>query len=457
MMNIDQLKQKLAEIDAPAMRNFILDLYLHYPELSDKIEALVLSDDPAALAKALGKRVQSLSRGSKFIDRRASLDFSRELEGLLADIASGLLASSPKHAFDLIDKFLKTADSVINRVDDSNGSVGQVYRDTVILWLTAAKAWQGANIDWLERVYELEQQNDYGVLDPLLPNANLLLSQDQLTQLAWRYESELRKASKSPEERGDFNYDALRSGVALQSIAQALRDPDLYERALLIRSPKPNHLQMKDICENYLRHQLPEAAMRYLDQPWESRFEPYRLELLDEVYVQMGDRQKLKQIRYQLFQNQQGYFSFKTYLEVLDGQEGEQAREEAIKQAELGENLMQNADLLLNLNQPERAQTLILSKHEELPASFHHSLLELALAFEKANCDLAATACYRALLIDILAQARSKAYRYGAQYYKKLEALAGKIKAFKPLSDHPAFVQELRSTHGLKRSFWVQV
>lgn len=98
------------------------------------------------------------------------------------------MANSPKHAFELVDKFLATAEPVLNRVDDSGGDVGEVYRQAVLLWLTAARGWQDASVDWPERVYQLYQQNDYGVLDPLLPNAHLLLSQDQLKQLAWRYE-----------------------------------------------------------------------------------------------------------------------------------------------------------------------------------------------------------------------------------------------------------------------------
>ena len=71
-MTIDDLKQKLADIDAATLQDFILDLYLHYPELNDKIEALLLYSDPAALANALGKRIQSLRRGRKFIDYRAA-------------------------------------------------------------------------------------------------------------------------------------------------------------------------------------------------------------------------------------------------------------------------------------------------------------------------------------------------------------------------------------------------
>ena len=53
-MDIDPLKQKLTEIDTATLRDFILDLYLHHPELSDKIEALLLYNDPAALAAGAG-------------------------------------------------------------------------------------------------------------------------------------------------------------------------------------------------------------------------------------------------------------------------------------------------------------------------------------------------------------------------------------------------------------------
>jgi len=262
------------------LRDFIFGLYLQYPELRDKIEALTLVNDPVALTRVLRKRITSLKRGRRFIDYRASFDFARELEAILADIESGLLECSPEHAFELVDRFLATAESVLNRVDDSGGAVGEVYRQAVLVWLTAAKAWRDANINWLERIDQLYQQNDYGVLDPLLPNAHLLLTADQLKQLA---------------------------------------------------------------------------------------------------------------------------------------------------------------------------------RHQQLAECFYDGLLRLAKAFEKADCNLAATACYRALLLDILAQARSKAYGHGVRYYKKLEASAKQIKVFKPLPTHDAFVQQLQSDHGRKKSFWARL
>ncbi len=456
-MNIDTLKEKLADIDADTLRDFIFNLYLQYPELSDKIEALTLANDPVALTKVLRKRIVSLKRGRRFIDYRASFDFARELEAILADIESGLLVRSPEHAFDLVDRFLATAESVLNRVDDSGGAVGEVYRQAVLLWLAAAAGWRDANIDWLERIDQLYQQNDYGVLDPLLPNAHLLLAPDQLKQLAWRYENALRNALKSPEQEDKVNFVALHSGVALGQIADALHDPALYERSVLIPSPQPNPLQMKSICEKYLQYEQPESAMRYLNQAWESRFEHDRLELLDKVCVQMGDRKQLKEIRSRLFQSEQSYASFTRYLEALDEDEKEQACRSAIKQAEKGGDILRSTDLLLNLGRPENAQSLVLARHQELAACFYDGLLRLAKAFEKADCDLAATACYRSLLLDILAQARSKAYGHGARYFRKLEALAKRIKVFKPLPTHRAYVEQLRSAHGRKKSFWARL
>jgi Family of unknown function (DUF6880) len=456
-MKVDTLKKKLTDIGADTLRDFILDLYIRYPEMSDKIEALTLADDPVALASMLRKRIASLKRGRRFIDYRASFDFARELEEFLNDIESGLLEHSPEHAFDLVNRFLATAESVLNRVDDSGGAVGEVYRQAVLLWLTAAKGWREDNVDWLERIYQLYQQNDYGVLDPLLPNAHLLLTPDQLKQLAWRYENALRKALKSPEQEDKINLVALHSGVALGQIAEALRDPALYERSVLIHSPQPNNLQMKSICEKYLQYEQPESAMPYLNQAWESRFEHDRLELLDKVCVQMGDRKQLKVIRSRLFQSEQSYASFTRYLEALDEDEKEKACSSAIKQAEQGGDILRSADLLLNLGQTERAQVLVLARHQELAECFYDGLLRLAKTFEKADCNLAATACYRALLLDILAQARSKAYGHGARYFKKLEALAKRINVFKPLPTHHAYLEQLHSAHGRKKSFWVRL
>jgi len=344
-MNIDEVKQKLETLNQPQLQDFVLDLYLQYPELKVKIETLVLLNNPEDLAKSINKRIQSIKRGRKFIDYRNSWQFSRDLQSIVDDTESGLLDVSPKQAFLSAEKFLATAESVLNRVDDSSGTIGEVYRDAVLLWLTAASIWRDSKINWMERVYQLYQQNDYGVLDPLLPNSHLLLDQDQLHQLAWRYESELRQAKKTHIESGKLNFAELHAGVALSAMAKAMKDPALYEKSVLISSPEPNGIQKKDIASVYLEFNQPDKALRWLNDEWEARFEFDRLQMLDETYEKLNDKDQQKQIRYQLYQSQPSYELFKRYQMLLNEEEKLIARTEAVKQAENGGNLAQSANL----------------------------------------------------------------------------------------------------------------
>jgi len=456
-MELEELQRRLSDLDKEVLQDFVLDLYLHVSELADRIETLVLYNEPAALRKAIAKRIQAVKRGRRFIDYRASFSFARDLEMIIADIEGGLLASSPNDAFALADQFLATADAVLNRVDDSGGVVADVYRAAVLLWLTAAEHWRDSGIDWVERVHQLYQDNDYGVLDPLLPNSHILLNRDQLTQLAWRYESATRQAMKAQAADGEFNWPATKSAVALGMVAEALKDPVLYERSVLIRSPEPNDLQKQDIVAMYLRFNCNDEALHWLSSPWQARFETDRLRLLDQAYSQSGDRQHLSQVRQQIYQREQNYASFARYLETLHDDEKNAARLEAIRRAEQGVDVVVSADLLLQLGETDRAQALVLSRHQQLADGFYESLARLAKDLEQADCLLAATACYRALLLDILKRARSKAYTHAARYYRKLDAMANGIKGYAPLEGHQAFLAQLEKDHGRKRSFWARV
>ncbi len=456
-MKTEELQQKLSELDPATLKDFILDLYIKYPELSNSIETLVLFNDPSALKKAIAKRIQSVKRGSKFIDYYASREFSQNLESIVDDIENGLLTVAPKDAFELIDKFLATADSVMNRVDDSSGEIGGVYSDTVPLWLKAAKLWGDTKVDWLERVYQLYQNNDYGVLDSLLPNSDMLLSEEQLKQLAWRYEGEIRQAQKKHVEKGRINMESLSGRVALGSIAEALKDPVLYERSVLIDSPQPNELQKKSIIAVYIEFNQLDKALHWLNTDWGNRFESDRLLLLEQVYELNGDTEQLRYTRQQIYKLDSSYTHFLRYIETLDEDEKREVKQQAINQAEQGGNITISADLLLQLGETKRAQQMLISRYQELTDCYYQHLIKLVKQFEKSDCLLATTACYRVLLEDILNRGNSKAYTHAARYFKKLQLIADEINNFEPLIEHSGFIDQLKNDHGRKFSFWKRV
>lgn len=461
-MNIDEIKQKLAEIDSAIVKDFVLKLYQQYPDLTAAIDTLVLSNDPNALAKALLKRIQKISRSTKFIDWRMNYDFACDLERLLDDIETGLLAQSPKHAFDLVSKFLNISNKVYERCDDSSGDLGGVYQQAVLLWLKTANAYKqttaaGAKINWLEKVYELYLDNDYAVYDGLLPNSHLLLNHDELTQLAWRYESELKKAVNTDADNEKFSYHSITKLVALQSVAAALKDPNLYERAQLITSPTPNNLQKKSIVEMYLRFNQCDDALRWLSTPWDQRFESDRLRLLDQAYEQNNDGQALKDTRFEIYQRSQSYHDFMHYQSLLTDNEKKSAQQQAITLAQQGAQLLLNVDMLLRLNEANFAQQLLLLHPNDVANGFYDDLLALAKQFEEKQCGLAQTVCYRSLLLSILAEGRTKAYNHAAKYYKKLTLIAENIEDYSPLEHHLTFIQQLEQMHGKKHSFWRRV
>ncbi len=456
-MKIDDIKQKLSNLDADIVKDFVLDLYSRTPELHEQIETLILRNDPPELAKAITKRIQSIKRGRKFIDYYASYSFARDLETITHDIETGLLDSSPKLAFELVDKFLATAEKVLERCDDSNGDISGAYREGTLLWLTAASCWTDSKENWLERVYQLYQQNDYGVLDLLLPNSHLLLSSEQLKQLAWRYESELKAVLKTPIEDGRFNLLTLTPSVALHSIAEALKDPALYERATLITAPNPNDLQKQSIVKMYLQFEKVDRALEWLDAPWDSRHGSDRLRLLDKAYRLKGDHKSQKLVRYQLYQMYHQYNDFKDYLDILDENEKKQAQEEAINFAEKATDFARDVVMLLALNEAERAQKVVLNNSVEAANCYYSYLLDFAKQFEKTDFPLAAISCYRHLLLDILARAKSKSYGHAVKYYKKLIQLNLVTPDYGSLDTHDSFLRRLKIEHARKRSFWTKL
>jgi hypothetical protein len=84
-------------------------------------------------------------------------------------IAERLGKARPDLALDLMWRFMTLAEPVINRVDDSNGSVGDVFRTACEdLGALAARTRPDAQA-LAERVFAAVTNNDYGEFDQLVP------------------------------------------------------------------------------------------------------------------------------------------------------------------------------------------------------------------------------------------------------------------------------------------------
>jgi hypothetical protein len=448
-MESDELRARLSRADPGALAGFLARLADEDEALRERIETLAAREAPSEYAAALERRLKRLRGGRAFIAYAESAAFARELDAWLDDVEAGLLASDPQSAWKLVDRFIRGDARIIERADDSDGAIGDVFRRACALWHRTAAALP-ADAAWVDRVHELHAGNGYGTRDAILDEAGTLLSPLELRRLAAIYEQEARAELKS-EDR----FPALTAATAMGQVARALGDAALYERSVRLYSARPNSLQAENIAAQYLRFGPVERAVEWLTRP-EDRQQGHRerLDLLAQAYEKLGQTELLLDARRRLAEEALSADSFRRYEALLPAGERDGARREAVDRACRSREPVKAALFLSELAELDRAAALVLRQREQLAASFYGELIELADRLEKSGHALAAIACYRALIEQILDAGRSKAYRYAKRYVDRLAALHASVADPAELGGHAEYLVHLRSVHGRKRGFW---
>ena len=120
------------------------------------------------IAAEIGKRLTSLRTARSSIDWEKARDFAKDLDLQRAMIADRVTQTRPDLALDLMWRFMDLAEPVINRVDDSNGTIGDVFRTACDdLGEIAAKA-NPDPVHLADRVFTAISANDYGVFDGII-------------------------------------------------------------------------------------------------------------------------------------------------------------------------------------------------------------------------------------------------------------------------------------------------
>ena len=441
------LGAKLAELPAALLASFISELAVLDPYVCERAESLALRSDPEALAGALRGRLDGIVRGQPYNRYNEGSVFARHLDGWLNDVESRLLPGNPRAAWQLVDAFIRSDDNLFEGTDDEGMEIAQALERACALWLRAA-AELPPSPEWVERLRALHREDGYGVRGALLDEAALLLSEPELRRLAAVYEQEARGA-------GDDGHRAGGAGSAMGQIAGALRDAALYERSIRVGSPRPNASQALDIAEQYLKFGPAEQAVAWLeDIESDDRHDPTCLEMLAEAYEKVGNASGLLEVRRELCETALSFPALQRYAALLPEAERRAAVDRAAERASASHRPIPAAALLLDLDEPAQAETLLLEHREELAGEFYGDLRHLAARFERARCALGSVLCHRALVDQILAAGRSPAYRYAKRYLDRLATLEKQLDDSRGLVNHAAYLQQLRATHPRKWSFW---
>ena len=400
-------------------------------------------------ARSVKSRIAGLKRGRRFIEYRESNAFALKLERILLDIDT--LAENPRQGVELVAAFIQTDNAVLGRADDSNGSIGDVYR-TFACDSFVRHASKCEDKEWLYNVVlKLYAEDEYGVRDSVIASAAEFLPESYLRRMVAEF---WPLGEKEAGELKRYHWY-----LAIESIAKQLKDPGLFEKACRAKWPDLPTAGHLDIAEVYFECGYPLVALQWLDKvlPEETFQIDERERLLLRVLTELGEKVRAEKVAWRIFRRSRSESRLSLLLNVIGEAERRRVIDEEIALVHESPQLdYVNVSFLMELERFDDAEVYLLTRSSQLNGDYYYQLLPWAKALEKQGRFLIASILYRALLESILRRAKSKYYTYGVRYLRNLDDLAPRVSDWGDFVNHEEYKLNLRIEHKLKRSFWAR-
>ncbi len=437
----DDLQERLRALGADRLAEELARLAYRSDEVYAAVERLISS--PEENRERFLNRLGRLRRSRKFYDWRTAPELAGELEGMLEDLRAA--HPEPKEGLELLAKFYACDGRTLERCDDSGGWVGSVFSEAAAK-LFAEFAQRCEDKAWVaDLVFQLFLEDDYGVRYGLLTRATSYLPEEEIRKLATRL---LEWARENPEQ-------AFHCCGGAETLARALKDPRLFERAALAAQDSPSPGIFLQIAEVYLEAGEPEEALEWLQRTQPRWDEDTYDSLLYRAYEQLGEREKLAEVAWRMFTRNRSLDTLEALLRAIGEDQREAVLEEQVKEIlNSAKFSYKDASFLVQVGRLAEAEEYLLRHRDKLNGDLYSTLLPWAKALEQGGYPLGATVVYRALLESILDRAITKYYHHGVRYLKKLETLAEGIRDWKGVTPHGEYFAGLREAHKRKRSFW---
>jgi len=420
-----------------------------------------------SIAAEIGKRLTALRSAQSFVDWQNRRDFVRDLDLQRTMIADRVASTRADLALDLMWRFLDLAEPVINRVDDSTGSVGDVFRSACEdLGAIAVRAKPDPTV-LADRVFAALLANDYGVYDFLVPVMLPALGETGAAHLKSRLVQALTEGSKG----GGRDGGAEAARRALQDIADGQADVDAYI-ALVPASERSNPRTGAEIGRRLLAAGRAADALAALDF---ARPKPRAVRARndddlylaghgansawEEAYIEAfdgtGQHEPAQRLRWSAFEERLSATHLRSYLKRLPDFEDVEAEERA-KQHALGFCSFSSA-LSFFREWPDQAcaAQLVMARAREIDGNLYF-LLDPAAQLIEGKHPMAATLLRRAMIEDTLNGAKSTRYKHAARHLLECASLVPGILDFGNMETHQSFMARLRAKHGRKAGFWGQ-
>ena len=423
--------------------------------------AVSAKDAPAAVGAILRRRLVTLAKSRSMLSYDRGRELIAELDGLRATIIETIGTKDSELAFELLWEFLGLHPSILERVDDSSGRVGSVFRMACDgLGPLAQQA--GIEPEVLAAtVFEKVTSNSYGIYDGLVVSLAAALGQKGraalrglLLQRRQQYLAE-DKPAEIAAGRHDFTLNCL--SLALRDIAECEGDADAFIDAYQARD-LTNPLFASKIALQLLRSGRGQEALGYLDRAAPSAKNPHfgLTEWTDARIAVLDAMQRIDEaqaLRMAFFQAQLSPFHLRAYLDRLPDFDDVEAEDRALDFVAGHSNVHTALAFLIWWPAIERAARLVRLRINDIDGDRYELLDPAAVALE-GKYPLAAVLLRRALIEVTLRKGRATRYKHAARHVREIDSLNTQIKDYAGFEAHDQFMTRLLRTHPHKTGFW---
>ena len=196
--------------------------------------------------------------------------------------------------------------------------------------------------------------------------------------------------------------------------------------------------------------------MPWLEGSW-SHMEGSRQHLEAQVSTALGRKVEAAVVRRRIFKASPAVSDLHAWLDLLSPHQQSEPIEHARTLTTAHADPLGVALLLMDMGDDMAAEAALTSAPGAIEGGNYRTLVSLAEALEHKGLWTGATVVYRALLVAISGRAYAPAYRHGAEYWARLQALALKCTWLMPLEPPDEFEARMRVQHKRKTSFWAHV
>jgi hypothetical protein len=466
--------ENLAALGAETLAHLLIEVSTGSAEIKRRLR-LELSHNlgPTELARDVRKRLTSIRRSTSFVGWRRRKALIKDLSTQAEMIIDKIAPDAPDVAFDLLWDFVDLAPSVYERVDDSRGDVGDVFRDArAQLEEIAPRA--GLEPQALAlRVWDVSRDNGYGEFDGIIGLMAATLGAEGLEHLKTLVTAHADTPVEEPEGHAAIQFlrDLRSSGgnyaadqksrlikQCLQDIAVAQGDTGAYvaqySAAELARPHIAAEVAELELGEGRATEALAVLTGADLDQRrgddlrWDAAYIACLLALdrLDEAQAH----------RWSVFCATLNSDMLRDYLKVLPDFDDIEIEDEAKAHALQFEDI--TTALVFFLDWPDLifAAKLVEDRAEELDGN-HYQLLTPAAEALRDRHPRAAVVLWRAMIDYALAEGRTTRYGHAADHLMDCVAADLELTEYGRFPSHEVFEGYLRERHKHKSSFWARL